>query len=288
MRNSVSIEMSRTAGACLGSGPTLEPATIFLHIPKCGGNSLLDFLRPCVAPGAEFDVSQGLDYAQRLRELQELSVEDRAALRFVHGHLPWGVHRWLPQPAVYVTLLRHPVDRLVSHHAFVLENPRHPLHATVHGGRLSLVDYVRSGLSGELENGQTRLLCGRAELDSLRGHGPVTREHFEEARAHLLGEQTHFGLVELYDASQQIIARGQGWPAPAPASRKNATQRRPPLDSISRRQWQAIVARNEFDMELYETAVRELARRAADCGVSIDLSSIPRGPAPLGRRLLTR
>lgn len=266
----------------------MTPATIFLHIPKCGGNSFLDFLRPRVAPGVEFDVSQRLNYAQRLRELQALSHEQRAVLRFVYGHLPWGVHRWLPQPAVYVTLLRHPVDRLVSHHAFVLQNHRHPLHAIVRAGRLSLVDYVRSGLSGELENGQTRLLCGRPELDSLRGHGPVTREHFEEAREHLLGEQTHFGLVELYDASQALIARALGWPAPVAASRKNATRRRPRLDSISKREWQAIIARNEFDMELYETAVREFSRRAADCGVAIDLSSIPRRPAPLGRRLLTR
>ncbi|MBL8852199.1 MAG: sulfotransferase family 2 domain-containing protein [Planctomycetaceae bacterium] len=265
-----------------------DACVIFLHIPKCGGNSFLDFLRASIPPGGEFDVYVGFDYARRLQELEALGPDERAKLRFVFGHLPWGVHRLLPQPATYVTLLRHPVDRIVSHYSFVKANKRHPLHETVLREKLSLIDYARSGLTGELENGQTRLLCGRPELDSLRGHGHVLYSHLQEAMENLLGVQTRFGLVEYYDASQQVIAQDAGWPPPPPATRKNVTSGRPPLAAVSLEEWQAIVDRNPLDMELYFAALREFERRAASCGVALQADCIPQEPVAVGRRLLAR
>lgn len=265
-----------------------NPAVIFLHIPKCAGTSFLDFLRESIPSGAVFDVNMGLDYPRRLLELESLRAEDRAELRLVCGHLPWGVHRLLPQASIYVTLLRHPVDRLVSHYSFVKENKRHHLHATVMHERMSLVDYAQSGLSGELENGQTRLLCGRPESDSLRGHAPIDREHLNEALENLLGTRAQFGLMEAYDASRELIAQACGWPAPPPATHKNVTRRRPSLSAISRREWDVIVDRNPLDMELYEAAVREFDRRANDCGVLFDRNSIPQESPSVWRRMAAR
>jgi len=265
-----------------------RPALIFLHIPKCGGNSFLDFLKFNLPAGAAFDVNLGLQYARRLRELEGLDEAERLQLQFVSGHLPWGVHEWLPQGGEYVTLLRHPVDRIVSHYCFVKENPKHPLYATVTERRLTLVEYATSGLSSELQDGQTRMLCGRASVDSLRGHAGLTRADFESACGNLLGEQMHFGLVELYAESQQLIARQLGWDAPPPPTRRNVTRQRTPLAAVSRREWDTIAAANAFDMELYDVARREFARRAATQGIKVDGSRIPSGPAPLLHRVKSR
>lgn len=265
-----------------------RPALIFLHIPKCGGNSFLDFLKFNLPVEGAFDVNFGLQYARRLRELEQLDEAERLQLQFISGHLPWGIHEWLPQGGEYVTLLRHPVDRIVSHYCFVKENPKHPLYATVTERRMTLAQYAVSGLSSELQDGQTRMLCGRASIDSLRGHDRLTRADFELARSHLLGEDMHFGLVELYPESQQLIARELGWKAPPPPTRRNVTRQRTPLAAVSRREWDMIAGANPFDMELYEVARREFVRRAAAHGINVDDSRIPSGPAPLLQRVKTR
>ena len=100
---------------------------IFLHIPKAGGNSFLDFLLPNFEFNRRFDVNQGLSYADRLRELEELEEIAKKSIELVYGHLPFGVHESFSTPSRYITVLRHPIDRIASHYYFVKEHLKVPL-----------------------------------------------------------------------------------------------------------------------------------------------------------------
>ncbi|MEM0925925.1 MAG: sulfotransferase domain-containing protein [Planctomycetota bacterium] len=226
---------------------------IFLHIPKAGGNSFLDFLTPHFRKEDRFDVSEGLRYTERLSELETLPTKAKGQLRFVFGHLPFGIHEWLPQQCRYITVLRDPVDRILSHYYFVREQRKHPMHETVMSRRMSISDYVTSGLSGELNNGMVRLLCGRPDADSLRGHGPCQEEDLTEAKRNLDGHFAVVGLLEQMHATQRVVSQVLGWDDKEPV-RRNQTKKRKSVQTLRRRDRDAILSKNAMDIDLYRWA----------------------------------
>ena len=87
-------------------------------------------------------------------------------VQVIMGHLWYGAHALLPRPATYLTVLRDPIDRIISHYYFVQRDERHYLHQVVQG--MSLEEYMSSGSSTEMLNDQTRLLAGGATAET--GH----------------------------------------------------------------------------------------------------------------------
>ncbi|MCA9140111.1 MAG: sulfotransferase family 2 domain-containing protein [Planctomycetales bacterium] len=242
--------------------------TIFLHIPKAGGNSLLEFLRPNYPEDAHFDVSLGLKYVDRLNELETMPAEQQSRFRFISGHLPFGIHQFLPQQSRYITVLRDPIDRVVSHYYFVREQRKHPLHDAVMSKNMTVADYVTSGLSGELNNGMVRLICGRAESDSLRGHAPCEDGDLRIALDHLRDHFEVVGLLEQIDATQQLLSRVFGWPERS-SVRKNKTKVRKSTASLKKKEREIIASHNAMDIELYRWASERFENDCAKYGISI-------------------
>ena len=200
-----------------------------------------------------FSTYEGGDYEKRFRELENLDEESKKSLRLVYGHLPFGVHDWLPGQWQYFTFFRDPVDRIISHYFYVREQPTHRLHSAVIDNGMTLQQYALSNLSGELDNGITRMLCGRAELDSLRGDAPCTQVHFDEAKQNLQNSFCCVGLVEEFDRSMRLLSKVFGWPEREVTS-QNVTRNRKPLAEVDEPAVKAIRERNGFDLALYEIA----------------------------------
>src|SRR5262249_32296132 len=136
-----------------------------------------------------------------------LSPEAKAGIRVLAGHMPFGLHQSLPQTAWYVTFLRHPMERCISHYCFVLQQPSHYLYERVAGGRMVLRDYLRSGVAAELDNGRPRYLSNALDLP----FGQCGREHLETAKQNLRRHFAVVGLVEQFDESLLMIKRRFGW-----------------------------------------------------------------------------
>ncbi len=250
------------------AGPEMKKTKnlVFLHIPKAAGNSLLDFMLPNYVESERFDVNQGLNYPKRLEELRILPSEIKSSLRLVYGHLPFGVDCWLPGEWDYLTVFRHPVDRIASHFYFVREQPKHYLYEQVMAQDMSLEEYATSGLSGELSNGMTRLLCGDHDIDSLRGHGTCTEEHFGRALNNLQTKFSIVGIVEEMDRSFRLMSKAFNWPL-RQVSQKNKTRNRSSLDRLSHSAIQAIESQNQMDLKLYQVAKQKFECLCSDYGV---------------------
>lgn len=216
---------------------------LFLHIPKAGGSTLKAILGREYAGRATWtaDWPTAEDVAQ---------LEDRAAIELVEGHFRFGLHRLFPQEATYITLVRDPVDRVVSHYDYVRREEAHPLHDEVISRGLDLREYVESGLSGELENGQVELLAEGGGL--------------EEAKRNLVEHFPVVGVTERFDESILLFQREFGWRLPLYA-RVNVTdkKRRSTIDTRTRA---LILERNELDAGLYAFAVERLEEAVASAG----------------------
>ena len=262
-----------------------ESALIFVHIPKCGGNSFLAFLKSQLPDDASvfdtYDLNGNPElfgkvqkYDLRLSEFKSMPLPKRDSHDFIYGHMPYGLHRHISRPCQYVTIVREPVDRVVSLYWFVRNAPKHYLHNFAH--RHSLVEFACSDESFELDNGQTRLLCGRYGCYNSDISDRVNQQDCDQAIAHAVKPDNVTGILGEYKNTLRLVRHHFGFRYSAPV-RKNVTSQRRPTSDLTSKEIDAIKLRNEFDVRLYESVKKEFDRR---------LRHVP--PESLVRRLFRR
>jgi hypothetical protein len=225
---------------------------VFLHLPKAAGTTLHTILDRHYGPDERFTID-GQRVQESIEAFKQLPASERARIRVLKGHMPFGLHHHLPGPAAYVTLLRDPVRRLISHYHYVRRHPAHYLHHQVIAGNMSLQDYVLSGLSVELENGQTRLLAGLGDGDSATGSGTSGSGMLDRAIGNLTGHFAVVGLVERFDETLILLHRAFGL-RNVFYTRQNARGASPRRDELDQDTLAHILERNALDMALYQFA----------------------------------
>ncbi len=219
---------------------------IFVHIPKAAGSTLEGILVRRYPPGEIFALHPALPY-QSLEELKGLPPQQRSRIRLVTGHMPYGAHEHFAQPSVYVSMIRHPVKRLISHYRFVLRRPAHYLYEAVTSRKMSLREYVQSGISTETDNGQVRLLAGH---DRDIPYGDCNEALLEKAKQNILHHFVLVGISEDFDRSLVLMSRKLHW-ANVPVYR-TANVAPPAAVEIPNGTIEAVEQCNPLDLALYD------------------------------------
>jgi hypothetical protein len=245
---------SQGKGACEGDQFTL----VFLHLPKTAGLSLRETLLAETAQRPRFRIIHPID---DLAALARLPVEQRSGLALIEGHLYYGVHECIGRECRYMTMLRDPVERVLSWYSFVREYVPHHLHerlaGSAGGAGMSLADCLRDGVSVELDNHMVRMLAGQKYVNV--PFGQVTGAMLAEAREHLAGFAA-VGIRERFDDSLRLFASVFGWRQPRP-HHINITGSRLHRDQLEPETLAAVRAQNELDAELYRYAVSLFERQ---------------------------
>ena len=238
-----------------GRQPAASPI-LFMHIPKTAGTSVRHTLDAVYGPHERAFVYEGsrLDGAIGLHELEQLPDDQRLGLQLVLGHFPFGLHRMFPGRPRYVTMMRGPVDRVMSlyfHYKHRLAPPpgsREAVqHADIRENELSLEDWAFDPARLEADNGMVRQLLGHPGV----AHGACTEAMLEEAVANI---DEHFDAVLIRGFmrdSMEILSRVIGRDLPAP-TRANVNPERPTVDSLEPRLRRRLWELNELDARLFE------------------------------------
>lgn len=225
---------------------------VFVHIPKTAGTTLHKVISHQYRRGdilirhdSDGPVSETL--AGRAGELPKV----------VMGHYSVGLHRHVPGVR-YITCMREPVSRLVSHYHYASGFPGHYLHEAIHRDKLDLAAYVGSGLAGELSNGMTRMLAGLDDVEQTN----IGQAELDQAKENI---ERHFDAVilnERFDEGLLLIAERLGWATPYYLRRKvgryPASATKP--DAETRK---VIEEWNAIDLELYRWAKARFESQAA-------------------------
>ncbi|MFZ5863096.1 MAG: sulfotransferase family 2 domain-containing protein [Nitrospirota bacterium] len=220
---------------------------LFCHIPKCAGTSFRsvveaeyrDNQRLFWYPGPDGDVD-----AQRA-QLAEAFHRNRPAIRIVYGHFSFGLHQTLDTPPIYATILRDPVERVVSLYHHVGRTPRSPLFALVKEG-LSLTQFVAGRYTEMTNNQMTRILAG---IKTRPGEIVDSREAIQRAKENVEKYFGVIGTVEEMSDVVRVIGNRSGWRRHQIPNLNVTTQ---PRAWLEKETLGVVEEYNHLDRELYE------------------------------------
>lgn len=227
-----------------------ETTLLFLHIPKCAGTTLTEEILTKRFSSKEIIVFYELGTTALIDMLKAMSKREQRTVRCIAGHFAYGIHKFYnARPCSYITVLREPIDRVISHYYYVLRRTDHYLHKEVTEKGIDLKQYVESGMSLELDNGQTRILAG---IGQGAPFGKSSEAMLEKARKHL-DRFDLVGITEEFDGFLEILGRKMGWKISRIAD-KNVTQNRTQINNLDKDTLAVIEHYNRFDLELYQHA----------------------------------
>jgi hypothetical protein len=254
------------------------PLIAFVHIPKTAGGTATNMLAGAYSRAAVRDAGNFMRDPDRsakkvTRRPGGWERWQRKGGRVTVGHLPYGLFReHLPTDTRYITLLRKPVDRVLSHyhgHLRLTGTPRDQ--RKLERGLVlaaSVEDALRMRLP-ELTNLATRFLCGNP---SPMGELPV--DALDDAKANLR-EFAFVGIQERFEESVVLLQRTFSLGL-VPYVNRHVSMDRPTVDAIPDEQRALIEEHNRLDAELYSFAQElfEDAVAAADDGFAADVEKL--------------
>ena len=216
-----------------------HPRVFFLHLPKCAGMTLHAVIERQYEPEEIYTVPSVSWNDRNYQALcDEWNQERKARLRIVKGHMAYGWHKAFGgEPYEYITLLRHPIERVLSLYSFI--NDWHTDYLFKQEG---LGVFIRRAV--EAHNDMTFWLSG--------GIGRGARA-FIKAWHVLTQEICLVGTVETFDQTVDALAKRYGWEV-TNYERQNVTPER--RRDLSPRDARALLQRNQYDLMLYAYAMR--------------------------------
>jgi hypothetical protein len=229
----------------------MEPLLLFVHVPKAGGRTFIRLLRDVY--GRRF-----LHYEPRRAwvPLEAYPPFLVGRLRAIGGHLPYGFHErlsrsvpdWLrrsdgqaTRPLRYIAIVRDPIERMRSYHAYVTREPSHRLHAvTKHLSPRAFFEFLSASghLGNELRNQQCRLIGGRGA-------------DFESCRQRVMRDYHAVGALEEMEPFLAHLQRTLRWPETIRLEHLNRSPESQRTQNLDKDVVEWITSNNEDDMALH-------------------------------------
>lgn len=243
---------------------------LYLHIPKTGGTTLSSCIYGQVCADKYYVAEENYFhsgvyyYPDGFFKNVNASISgpvlralSRNDIRAVVGHFSFGIDKYINGPITYVTLLRDPVDRVVSLYYHL---------APEMSIEQFLTDYVKKGF----RRSQTELISDNDQVRRVSGLEPslgaCTRATLETAMSNLERFFSVVGVSECFDETLVLLKRAFSWNQPLSYLPKLRNQNRPSSASLSQEIRDRIAERNALDIELYQFAKQMLDQQISKHG----------------------
>jgi len=224
----------------------------FIHIPKTGGTTIVDTLSRQILfnkyqrlnPTRTTHPKKFLDGVEDL--LEKVISEDKTEV--VGGHFGFAAHPKLTDPSEYFTVLRDPIERVISEYYFMKYKGMF-YQDLIESENLGLEEYIHHPETFYLNNLQTRLISGVG----YESGEEVTRVIYDQALENLRKFKV-FGITEDMGSTLALFYMVLEWKRVPYYLKSNVNDQRPKRESISKEETDAIRERDKYDVMLYQEA----------------------------------
>lgn len=244
---------------------------IFSHILKTGGLAFSNIMNRQYKPNFFMAAQEPFKIRREINKLEKIAKDSDHKIQAVSGHVGIGLHELLPQSSKYITILRDPVDRLLSQY----------YHCCRGGLAISIKDFV-SMQPRFSYNLQTRFLSGFEFNEQLKGAWDesyffnVDSDYYRakcttamlELAKHNLKENCYFGLTERFEESVLMFRQRLGWNWKNIWYIKTNIGTNRPDKEVDSDVLECLQKANELDIELYRYAKQKFEEQ-----IKIDPSS---------------
>lgn len=216
-----------------------EKFLIYMHIPKTGGTTLSNII--------DKNYRKTILYIHVRQNITLLEQENLEGVGAFMGHYPYGTHRYIQEPCVYISMMRDPIECVISLYYYILAEKLRYWHEEVK--TMSFHEFLEdSKYDIETSNMQTRYFCG--------GHTP----DIGLAKKNLEKKFLVVGITEQYDDSLKVMQRELGW-KDVSYSRAMVNTERPLRMNVPDSIITKIIEMNKLDIELYHFAKNLLNKK---------------------------
>ncbi|WP_445487020.1 sulfotransferase family 2 domain-containing protein [Niallia sp. 03133] len=240
-----------------------KAVSVFIHIPKTGGTTLNEIFKRQYNSKKFHDHDS---YNGEIKTLDELNEHEKNKILAVAGHHFYGDHEYFNKPFRYFTMLRNPVDRVISLYYFLQTFPGYERVKD-----MSLEEYILA--EPEAQNNQTVLICG-----------DFVNPDLDTAKERLKTFQI-VGVTDMFDESLFFLKKEFNWKK-VNYTKKNITKNRPLKEEISSDLINLIKEYNALDIELYYFAKQLLEEKInnLDSKEKVQLASFIKRQANFSKR----
>ena len=249
-----------------------NPTLIFLHIPKAGGSTLYHVL------DWNYDHPYTITVYKQIPPLIALPDAEKRQIQCLKGMVFYGIHRYLPQDCTYITIMRDPVERVISHYFYSFSRKRRL------GEVIQEIDPVEALQREPFHvTYQLRLLLGGDNIDSVL-HDPLPDNAVDIAKQNLARHFAVVGVLDHYDAALLLMKRAFGW-SRAFYARQNVGKERDPRSEIPAPLLDRLTEACAPEIELYRYVKQQTEALIAqqDAGFRAELAQLKQANARFER-----
>lgn len=224
---------------------------IFMHIPKTAGSTLRTIIDKQYQEDQILNHPNGIPTFEGL--FNELSKEEIRNVKCIKGHYPFGIHQYFSKPFTYITMLRHPIERVLSLYYYIKSESEHPNYHLLKN--LSLEEFI--DLDADFINSKTeryQLQNNNTQTLYASGGSPLD---LKKAKENLRKFFTVVGITEMFDESLSLMQKKLNWNDISYA-KALVNKQRPAKEDLSPDILAKIKSKNELDFKLYYWARQNL------------------------------
>ena len=226
----------------------------YIHIPKTAGTSVIRIFEKQIYQSRFKRINPTRDIHPKkfLKDapnyLKGYSPKESSKIDLIAGHFNHGVHKAISETFSYLTILRNPVERVISEY-FYMKQMGFFHQSVIMDESLSLEDYLHHKDTYYLNNLQTRMLSGTSY-----DMGDELNESNYKAALKNLQDLNAVGLTERLPETLALFYLKLKWSRVPVIKSINKNLSRPDTYSIQEECIKKIIEREQFDIRLYHEA----------------------------------